>query len=100
MLGYGINLTPDDNGTFLVTCPDLPVVVTFGETEDEAASHAVDAIETALASMIDDGEDIPAPSTLGDRFIGLLLLTAVEVLLYWTLQKEGITRAELARRPG
>jgi antitoxin HicB len=60
MLGYRIELTPDDD-TFLVTCPQLPIVATFGETKDEARTHAVDAIETALASMIDDGEDIPRP---------------------------------------
>ena len=39
--------------------PLIPMVVTFGETEADARRHAVDAIETALASMIDNGEDIP-----------------------------------------
>ena len=32
-LAYDIKLEPDDNGTFLVTCPALPEVTTFGETE-------------------------------------------------------------------
>jgi antitoxin HicB len=30
MATYRIELTPDDNDTFLVTCPALPGVVTFG----------------------------------------------------------------------
>lgn len=102
MFGYEIELTPDDNGTLLVTCPQLPIVATFGETEAEARRHAVDAIETALASMIDDGEDIPAPTgdPDGGEMIELPLLTGFKVNLYWALRDAGITRAELARRLG
>lgn len=102
MFGYEIELTPDDNGTLLVTCPQLPIVATFGETEAEARRHAVDAIETALASMIDDGEDIPAPTgdPDGGGMIELPLLTGFKVNLYWALRDAGITRAELARRLG
>jgi antitoxin HicB len=100
MLGYRIELTPDDNGTFLVTCPQLPIVATFGETEDDARLHAVDAIETVLASMIDDGEDIPPPDGTEGDVIPLPLLTALKLNLYWALRASGITRAELARRLG
>ena len=99
MLAYPITLTPDDNGTLLVRCPLLPIVVTFGEDEAGARAHAVDAIETALASMIDDGEDIPVPPPDPDA-VRLPLLTALKVELYWALRRAGITRAELARRLG
>lgn len=95
MLKYRIDLVPDDNGTLLVSCPALPIVATYGETEAEARKHAVDAIETVLASMIDDGEDIP-PSD-GDG-VSLPLLTTLKVQLYQALREAGITRAELARR--
>ncbi len=98
MLGYRIELTPDDNDTFLVTCPQLPIVATFGETKDEARAHAVDAIETVLASMIDDGEDIPRPDGAAGETVALPLLTALKLNLYWALRSTGITRAELARR--
>jgi antitoxin HicB len=100
MLSYRIELAPDDNGTFLVTCPQLPIVVTFGETEEAAKSHAVDAIETAIASMIDDGEDIPLPDYEPGISVDIPLLTALKVNLYWALRASGITRAELARRLG
>jgi antitoxin HicB len=95
MLKYRIDLVPDDNGTLLVRCPALPIVATFGETEAEAHRHAVDAIETALASMIDDGEDIPPSDKDG---VSMPLLTTLKVHLYWALREAGITRAELARR--
>jgi antitoxin HicB len=99
MLDYKVQLTPDDNGTFLVICPQLPIVATFGETEAEALRHAVDAIETALASMIDDAEDIPRPSRRASGIpVRLPMMTALKLQLYWALREAGITRAELGRR--
>ena len=40
-LDYPVLLTPDDNGTLLVTCPDLPEVATFGSDKDDALRHAI-----------------------------------------------------------
>ena len=100
MFGYRIELTPDDNGTFLVTCPQLPIVATFGDSVETAKRHAVDAIETALDSMIDDGEVIPRPTGGNGALIELPLLTGLKLNLYWALRETGITRAELARRLG
>jgi antitoxin HicB len=99
MLEYTVMLQPDDNGTLLVTCPQLPIVATFGKDEADALHHAVDAIEAALASMIDDGENIPRPSRRrGGHPVRLPLMTSLKLQLYWALRDAGITRAELARR--
>jgi antitoxin HicB len=49
---YRIELEPDDNGTFVVTCPALPEVTTFGEDEVDCLEHARDAIEEALAARL------------------------------------------------
>jgi antitoxin HicB len=57
---YALVLEPDDNGTLLVTCPDLPEVTTFGDDPEDALRRAADAIEEALASRIAGHEDIPA----------------------------------------
>lgn len=59
---YAVILVPDDNGTVLVTCPDLPEVTTFGEDEEDAMQRAADAIEEALAARISRRADIPAPT--------------------------------------
>src|SRR4051794_41430251 len=81
------------------------MVATFGTTREEALAHAVDAIETALASLIADGETIPAPDA-GDRLkpdeavVRLPASTALKVQLVWALKAAGLTRAELARRLG
>jgi antitoxin HicB len=98
MAGYRINVEPDDNGTLLITCPQLPIVVTFAEDEQGVRQHAVDAIETALASMIDDGEDVPRPDGQPGLVIDLPALTWLKLNLYWSLRDANITRAELARR--
>jgi antitoxin HicB len=97
-LEYRVELTEDDNSTLLVTCPQLPMVVTYGSDETEALAQAVDAIEVALASMIEDGDDLPRPDGVEGIKVRLPLLTALKVQLYWALRAERISRAELARR--
>lgn len=47
---YTVDLAPHDNGTFLVTCRELPEVATFGENEEEALAMAEIAIEEALSA--------------------------------------------------
>lgn len=101
MLGYRIEIAPDDNGTFLVTCPQLPMVATFGNDPGDARLHALDAIETALASMIEDGEAVPVPDRiLGEKqeIVRLPLLTALKVNLHWAFQASGVTLDEMAER--
>ncbi len=85
MLAYAIDLTPDDNGTVLATCPDLPLVATFGDDEADALRHASDAVQTALAAMIDDGDIIPRPKAKRRTSVRLALLTSLKVQLYWAL---------------
>ena len=98
-MNYPVVLTPDDNGTLLVTCPDLPEVTTFGEDRDEALQRAADAIEEALGARIAQREDIPSPSPANGRPRAILpFLTAVKVSLYLTARQQGITKAVLGRR--
>jgi antitoxin HicB len=96
---YAIRLEPDDNGTLLVTCPDLPGMVTFGENRADALRRAVDAIEEWIAAAISDGRDVPRPRRhVGLTVVQLPALTAVKVELYRALRDVGISRAELQRR--
>jgi antitoxin HicB len=111
---YIIILEPDDNGTLLVTCPDLPELTTFGEGVEDAMKHAVDAIEEALAARIAHYEEIPAPSDESQlltekpagpieasrRMVVLPPLTKAKVELYRAVRTRGISKAELGRRLG
>lgn len=106
MLAFHIVLTPDDNGTLMVTCPALPEVTTFGDNEADALVHATDAISEALAARIADGQDIPYGSKPGHNPRGrkgspsvrMNAQTSIKIQLYRALQTYHITRAELARR--
>lgn len=102
-MAYRVELTPDDNGSLLVTAPAFPEVTTYGETEAEAFEMAAAAIEEAIAARIADGRDVPPPSgwaQVGAPYVRLGLQTRLKVSLYGVIQQSGITRAELARRLG
>jgi antitoxin HicB len=62
MPDYPVILTPDDNGTLLVTSPDFPELVTFGDTVADALQQAQGALLEAIAARLADGEPIPQPS--------------------------------------
>ncbi len=98
MLAFRIELAPDDNGTILATCPDLPEVTTFGEDEADALLRAVDAIEEALAARIARRQDIPLPSKGKGPRATLSTQAAVKVALYRLMSEEGLRKADLARR--
>lgn len=99
MRGYRIELTPDDNGTVLVTCPDLPEVTTFAETNAEAPLRASDAIEEALASRMADHAALPE-LVRGDAIAPLPALTLAKVELYRALSARGIGVVQLADHLG
>ncbi len=101
MFCYPVTFTPDDNGTILVTFPDIPEAVTFGDDEDDALLRAVDALESMLAAKMVDREDIPTPSSTDDGpYVRLSALTTAKVLLYQVMKQQNIRKAELARRLG
>jgi antitoxin HicB len=97
MWAYPIKVTRDDNGTFLVTCPDFPEVTTFGREAEDVRRRAADAIEEAIAARMADREEIPSPSP-GRRKVALPAQAAAKILLYRAMQRERVSKQELARR--
>jgi antitoxin HicB len=98
MLAYAIEISPDDNGTLLVTCPDLPEVTTWAEDEADAVLRARDAIEEALAARIADREEIPVPApALGRPVAALPALAELKIALYCAMRETGTRKADLAR---
>jgi antitoxin HicB len=103
MIAYKVKLEPDDNDTLLVTSPDLPGLVTYGEDRAAALAHARDAIEELIASEIADGRHVPRPKPVvrlrrDEALVRLRPLIALKVELYWAMRASGINRAELMRR--
>ncbi|MBW3536192.1 MAG: type II toxin-antitoxin system HicB family antitoxin [Actinobacteria bacterium] len=56
---YEVILMPQAEGGFTVSVPDLPDVMTEGDTREEALAMAKDAIEGYLEAMRDQGWDVP-----------------------------------------
>jgi antitoxin HicB len=98
MLIYPVELTSDDNGTVLVTFPDVPEAVTFGGDEAEALLRAEDALLVMLSAYMDDHQPIPEPSPLDGRpGVALKVVAAGKVVLHNTLLASGKRKADLAR---
>ncbi len=98
MFDYPVILTPDD-GAILVTFPDIPEAITFGETEQEALNHAVDALETALSFYVNARQDLPMASiSKGLKRVQPRVIECVKLALYSEMLKQGVRKAELARR--
>jgi antitoxin HicB len=97
---YAVTLVADDNGTLLVTVPDLPEAITFGDTREDALARASDAIETALMAAMSAREDIPDPKTRGRTYVELNALASAKVELYRAMRAEQVGKAALAKRLG
>lgn len=98
MFDYPVVLTPDD-GTILVTFPDIPEAITFGENESEALKQAVDALETALSFYVNDRRPLPTVSVIeGLPTVHPSTLECVKLGLYAEMLKQGVRKSELARR--
>jgi antitoxin HicB len=99
---YAVEFQPDDNGTLLVTCPAFPEVTSFGDNADDALTHALGAIEEAMAARIAAGQSVPKCSQRhpGGPAVKLPLLTALKGELYSTVRRKDVSRAELTRRLG
>lgn len=63
-MDYIAYLHKDRNSDFGVSFPDFPGCITAGKTLDEAHRMAAQALALHISGMLEDGDAIPAPSTL------------------------------------
>jgi antitoxin HicB len=97
VIAYPVTLTPDDNGTILVTSPDFPELTTFGDTAEDALERARGALLEAIEARMHDREPIPPPSA-GKHLVALPAQAAIKVFSYQALESEGVRKSDLARR--
>lgn len=64
MLAYIALIHKDPASDYGVSFPDLPGVVTAGRTLDEARAFAAEALALHIEGLLEDGEPLPAPSSL------------------------------------
>lgn len=91
----------EDEGTIMVSFPDVPGARTYGEDENEALANAVDALETILSAMITDRAEIPAPSPAqGRHVVTPTLLGLLKLTVYSAMRSRNWRKADLARAMG
>lgn len=101
MSTYRIELEPDDNGTFLITCPLLPEVTTFTEDRMQWQNPARQAVSESLAARIANGQDAPTENATGTEYALVMpLLLSLKVDLYNAMRAAKVSKAELGRRLG
>ena len=99
MTQYPVTLEPDDNGSILVSFPDIPEAVTHGDNEADALIHAQDALITALMIYIEDRRTTPRPSVprRRQRVVTLPVLAEAKVILSDAMIERRIRKSDLAR---
>jgi predicted RNase H-like HicB family nuclease len=56
-----VEIECEEDGRILATVPDLPGVMAYGASEDEAVRKVKSIALQVLADMIESGEDVPDP---------------------------------------
>jgi len=101
MFNYPVTLIKDGE-TILVTFPDVPEAITFGENLEEALLQAVDALETALSCYIDAKKPLPIPSqpTVGQQTVSPSATECAKLGIYQAMLEQGIKKTALAKKLG
>ena len=98
---YPYELEPQPEGGYTVTFQDVPEAITQGDTEDEAAAMAEDALVTALSFYTDRAEPLPRPSPAHGRPVAYLpALVAAKLALHDAMLAAGVSNVVLARQLG
>ena len=99
---YPVLLTPAEEGGYVVTCRDLPQLVTQGDTEQDALEQAADAMDEVFATYMVEGMEFPEPSKVRRReyLIAPPAETVAKAALFVAMRQAGISKLQLARRLG
>ena len=99
---FPVLLTPAEEGGFVVTCRDLPQLVTQGEDERDALAQAADAMDEVFATYMIEGLDFPSPGKPRRRehLVAPPAETMAKAALYVAMHEAGISKTQLAKRLG
>lgn len=103
MFYYAVKITQDaETGAFEVSCRDLPLLHSVGDTVEEALLEAEDGIITAISLEMDLRRPVPAATAPqeGEHIVILPVLVAMKAALYNAMIETGTRKVDLARRLG
>ncbi len=99
---YPVLLSVAQEGGYVVTCRDLPQLITQGENEQDALEQAADAMDEIFATYMIEGTDFPTPSKGKRReyLVSPPAETMAKAALYVAMREAGISKTQLAKRLG
>ena len=99
---YAVALRRSPEGRYLVSCRDLPALVTQGDDRDDALAQAVDAMDEVFAALINLGLDYPLPtaSRRGETAVAPPVDAVAKAALYVALRDAKVSKVDLARQLG
>lgn len=99
---YAVRLEAAEEGGFVVSCRDLPALVTQGEDVADALAQAVDAMDEVFAVYMDDDLAFPAPTKArkGEVMVSPPAETVAKAALHSAMRASGVSKLQLAKRMG
>jgi len=99
---YAVKFSASEEGGFVVTCRDLPQLITQGDNSFHALAEAVDAMDEVFAAYMKAGLIFPTPSKArrSEHMISPPADTVAKAALYVAMTEAGISNVELAKRLG
>lgn len=99
---YAVLLKPADEGGFVVTCRDLPQLITQGDDVAQALAEAADAMDEVFAAYMIAGLDFPAPSKARrkEQIVAPPAESQAKAALYAAMREAGVNKTQLAKRLG
>ena len=95
-------LLKSDGDGFVVTCRDLPALITQGNDEAEALREAADAMDEVFATYMKQGLELPTASKTkrSEHMVAPPAETVAKAALYSAMREAGISKMQLARQLG
>src|SRR5262245_41495136 len=99
---YAVKLKPAEEGGFVVTCRDLPQLVTQGDDLAHALSEAADAMDEVFAAYMQGGLVFPTPSKARkhEYLVSPPAETVAKAALHVAMAEAGVSKVQLAKRLG
>lgn len=100
---YAARFEPGDEGSVVVSFPDVPEAITEGRDEADARTQAIEALGLALLSYPLRGMPLPAATASPDEADAMISVgpeDAAKLAVLDAFRSAGISKAELARRIG
>ena len=100
-LEWPVKLQRQEDGSILVTFPDIPEALTESDTEAGALMQGQDCLIAALGGYVGDRRAVPWPSPARGRVtVALPALVAAKIALYDAMRAEQVGNTALAGRLG